>query len=95
MAIERSRAKEMNYEDPINNDMNTTHENYNNAVKNIITQMAAGERLEVHIHTYTLIHIHTFLHIHPHIRMHIFVYITLIHIYICKYITLHHHFFLI
>jgi proline dehydrogenase len=49
MAIERTRAKEMNYEDPINGSRNTTHENYDNAVKNFITQMAAGERLEVMI----------------------------------------------
>jgi hypothetical protein len=37
------------YEDPINSSLEYTHAEYDNTVKDLIVQMAAGERIEVRI----------------------------------------------
>jgi hypothetical protein len=40
------------YEDPINSSLEYTHAMYDNTVKDLIVQMAAGERIEVMIATH-------------------------------------------
>eukprot|EP00596_Hydrurales_sp_CCMP1899_P008579 CAMPEP_0119040800 /NCGR_PEP_ID=MMETSP1177-20130426/10833_1 /TAXON_ID=2985 /ORGANISM="Ochromonas sp, Strain CCMP1899" /LENGTH=359 /DNA_ID=CAMNT_0007006207 /DNA_START=815 /DNA_END=1894 /DNA_ORIENTATION=+ len=52
MVLEKKRAEEKGYEDPINSSLEYTHAEYDNTVKDLIVQMAAGERIEVMIATH-------------------------------------------
>jgi proline dehydrogenase len=52
MVLERARAAEMKYDDPIHDSLRTTHDNYNAALKVLISGIAAGERVEVMIATH-------------------------------------------
>ena len=52
MVIERARAAEKQYEDPIYESLERTHDNYNTALTGLITDMASGSRVEVMIATH-------------------------------------------
>ena len=52
MVIERARAAEKQYEDPIYESLEKTHDNYNSALTGLITDMAMGSRIEVMIATH-------------------------------------------
>jgi proline dehydrogenase len=52
MVLEKARAVEMNYDDPIHDSLSTTHDSYNAAVKVLISGIAAGQRVEVMIATH-------------------------------------------
>jgi proline dehydrogenase len=52
MVVERSRAAQMGYDDPVHDKLSHTHENYNKAMKDLILCIAAGEHVEVMIATH-------------------------------------------
>ena len=52
MDLERSLAAESGKGDPIHESLQATHHAYNQAVRDILTQLAAGQRLEVMIATH-------------------------------------------
>lgn len=52
MVIERARAAEKQYEDPILESLDSTHINYNKALTKLIKDMASGSRIEVMIATH-------------------------------------------
>lgn len=52
MVLERARAAEMKYDDPVHDSQSATHQNYNAALKVLISGIAAGERIEVMIATH-------------------------------------------
>ena len=52
MVLERSRAAEMGYEDPIHESLVKTNENYDTALTGLIKDMASGSRVEVMIATH-------------------------------------------
>ena len=52
MVVERSRAAQMGYEDPVHDNISHTHENYNKAMQHLILCLAAGEHVEVMIATH-------------------------------------------
>ncbi len=45
MDSERARAKQLGYDDPINNTIDDTHSNYNNAISMIVEAMAKKKRV--------------------------------------------------
>lgn len=49
MVLERQRALDMGYEDPIHNSIQDTHNNYNSAVRDVIGRIAAGHDIEIMI----------------------------------------------
>jgi proline dehydrogenase len=52
MVLESARAVTMKYDNPIHESLNDTHNNYNGAVKMLISSIAAGHRVEVMIATH-------------------------------------------
>lgn len=49
MVLERNRAEELTIDDPINPTIAATHENYNGAVREVISRIASGEDIEIMI----------------------------------------------
>ena len=49
MVLERQRAIDLGYEDPIHNTLQDTHENYNSAVKEVVKRIAEGRDIEIMI----------------------------------------------
>ena len=52
MVLESARAVTMKYDNPIHGSLHDTHNNYNSAVKMLISSIAAGNRVEVMIATH-------------------------------------------
>lgn len=52
MVLESARALTMKYDNPIHDSLHDTHNNYNGAVKMLISSIAAGNRVEVMIATH-------------------------------------------
>ena len=49
MVLERHHAEAEGLEDPINENINVTHENYNSAVREVISKIASGRDIEIMI----------------------------------------------